>query len=249
MSLPRLRLERCVLDGGIWRIDADEARHLVLVRRCYTGSLVEGLLNGEKLTLRLSCEGGEVTAEELSRTGEAPILPRIELLLGLLKNDQLDEALRFCAETGVSRIHLLECERSVPRYGGAKLQEKTVRWRKILDEATKQAGAASAPVLCGPVPFVDFQYDALPRQRLAAMLSAKALPLGGVAVDMDVAIAIGPEGDWAPEEAKRLLAENFTPVSLGKRIMRASTAVAASCAAAGMLYDRGAAGLSAPAAG
>ena len=51
MSLPRLRLERCSCNNGIWTIDAEEAHHLVRVRHCYTGSLVEGLLDGEKVTL------------------------------------------------------------------------------------------------------------------------------------------------------------------------------------------------------
>ena len=151
MSLPRLRLERCSCNNGIWTIDAEEAHHLVRVRHCYTGSLVEGLLDGEKVTLRLHCDGAAVTARELSREEEPPLEPRIELLLGLLKNDQLDDALRFCAETGVFRIHLLVCERSVPRYEGSRLDDKMKRWRKILDEATKQAGAATPPVLCAPV--------------------------------------------------------------------------------------------------
>ncbi|HIT04564.1 MAG TPA: 16S rRNA (uracil(1498)-N(3))-methyltransferase [Candidatus Caccocola faecipullorum] len=236
MSLPRLRLERCSYDNGIWTIDAEEAHHLVRVRHCYTGSLVEGLLDGEKVTLRLHCDGASVTARELSREEEPPLEPRVELLLGLLKNDQLDEALRFCAETGVFRIHLLICERSVPRYEGSRLDDKMKRWRKILDEATKQAGAATPPALCAPVPFAEFDFGGLPEQRLVALLSDKARPLREISIARHIAAAIGPEGDWSPEESGRLLAENFAPVRLGARIMRASTAVAAFCASAAMMY-------------
>ena len=238
MSLPRLRLERCSCNNGIWTIDAEEAHHLVRVRHCYTGSLVEGLLDGEKVMLRLHCDGAVVTARELSREEEPPVEPRIELLLGLLKNDQLDEALRFCAETGVFRIHLLVCERSVPRYEGARLDDKMKRWRKILDEATKQAGAAAPPMLCAPVPFAEFDFDGLPEQRLAALLSDEARPLREIRIARHIAAAIGPEGDWSPEESGRLLAENFAPVCLGARILRASTAVAAFCASAAMMYEK-----------
>lgn len=238
MSLPRLRLERCSCNNGIWTIDAEEAHHLVRVRHCYTGSLVEGLLDGEKVTLRLHCDGAAVTARELSREEEPPLEPRIELLLGLLKNDQLDEALRFCAETGVFRIHLLVCERSVPRYEGARLDDKMKRWRKILDEATKQAGAATPPVLCAPVPFAEFDFDGLPEQRLAALLSDGARPLRDVPIAESLALAIGPEGDWSPQESARLLAGGFSPVSLGSRILRASTAVAAFCSAAAMMFKK-----------
>ncbi|MCF0248347.1 MAG: 16S rRNA (uracil(1498)-N(3))-methyltransferase, partial [Synergistes sp.] len=107
MSLPRLRLERSTYSEGIWHIPPDEVHHLIRVRRCYNGSLVEGLINGEKISLRLECRGEEVFAREISRTKEEISLPRVELLLGLLKNDQLDEALRFCAETGIARVTLL----------------------------------------------------------------------------------------------------------------------------------------------
>ena len=221
MSLPRLRLERCSCNNGIWTIDAEEAHHLVRVRHCYTGSLVEGLLDGEKVTLRLHCDGAAVTARELSREEEPPLEPRIELLLGLLKNDQLDDALRFCAETGVFRIHLLVCERSVPRYEGPRLDDKMKRWRKILDEATKQAGAATPPVLCAPVPFAEFDFDGLPEQRLAALLSDGARPLRETRIAESLAAAIGPEGDWSPAESARLLAEGVAPVRHRARIMRA----------------------------
>ena len=238
MSLPRLRLERCSCNNGIWTIDAEEAHHLVRVRPCYPGTLEEGLLVEEKETLRRHCDGALVTARELSREAEPAFEPRMELLLGLLKNDQLDEALRFCAETGVFRIHLLICERSVPRYEGARLDDKMKRWRKILDEATKQAGAATPPELCAPVPFTECDLDGLPEQRLAALLSDEARPLRDVPIAESLALAIGPEGDWSPQESARLLAGGFSPVSLGSRILRASTAVAAFCSAAAMMFKK-----------
>ncbi|WP_303321759.1 RsmE family RNA methyltransferase [Cloacibacillus evryensis] len=238
MSLPRLRLERCTFDNGLWHIDAEEAHHLVRVRRCYTGSLVEGLLDGEKIELKLECAGDSVFAREISRVKEDAGLPKVELLLGLLKNDQLDDALRFCAETGVYAVRLLICERSVPRYEGAKLADKMARWRKILDEATKQASAATPPLLREPVPFSSADFGGLPPQRLAALLSPETKPLREIKIAPHTTVAIGPEGDWAPHESARLLAEGFIPVSLGRRIMRASTAVAAACAAAAILYEK-----------
>ena len=44
-----------------------------------------------------------------------------------------------------------------------------------------------------------------------------------------VAVAIGPEGDWSPREAECLRKKSFLPVTLGGRILRASTAVAVAC--------------------
>ena len=229
MSLPRLRLEKCICKDGRWLIDQEQAHHLIRVRRCCTGSLAEGLLSGEKVQLRLLCEGELVFAEELSRTAEASPSIELHLLLGLLKNDQFDQSLRFAAETSVHTIHLLACERSVPRYSGIKLKEKMSRWDKILEEATRQAGAAAPPVLLQPVTLTELDPDQLPDCRLAAMLSPEAKPLSKTEITSPAVIAIGPEGDWSPSETELLLEKNFKPVNLGNRILRASTAVAVAC--------------------
>jgi 16S rRNA (uracil1498-N3)-methyltransferase len=222
-----VRLENCVKEDGLWVIDAEQARHLVSVRRCYSGSLVEGLIDGEKAELRLICEGNTVRAEELSRIKEPEPHPRITLLLAVLKSDQFDTALRTCAEVGVSDIRLLDCERSVPKFGGARLGGKMERWRRILFEATKQAGSSRAPEIEAPVSLSDLDFGSLPETRYAAMLSDRAVPLKGLPQSDSLAVAIGPEGDWSPEEGTLLLDRGFAPVTLGRRILRASTAVAA----------------------
>lgn len=229
MSLPRLRLEKCSLENGVWTIDPQEAKHLVKVRRCYSGSLVEGLLAGQKIQLKLICDGAAVQAVEVSRAEEALPVPQIHLLLGVLKADQFDLALRFSAEIGVYAIHLLQCGRSVPQYEPAAIDGKMRRWQKILDEATKQAGSTRPPQLLPPVPVAEFDFSALPQSRFAALLDDDARPIREAECAGCVAVAIGPEGDWEPEESALLLARSFQPVSLGSRVLRASTAVAVAC--------------------
>lgn len=229
MSLPRLRLEKSKFLDGKWHISPEEAHHLVNVRRCYNGSLVEGLLDGERLQLKLCCDGDSVIAVEVSRETEPPPSPEVHLLLALLKSDQFDLSLRFAAEIGVTKIHLLECERCVPKYSGQRTEDKLTRWRKILDEATKQAGSTRTPSLEAPVPAERFDYARLVGAKYAALLSEDASPLNKVTIQYPAAVAIGPEGDWSPRETRLLLENGFKPVSLGGRILRASTAVAVSC--------------------
>lgn len=229
MSLPRLRLEKSSFKDGVWHISPEEAHHLVNVRRCFHGALVEGLLDGEKVQLRLCVSGESVTAAEVARETESPPYPEIHLLLALLKNDQFDASLRFAAEIGVTKIHLLICERSVPKYSHERAREKLVRWRKILDESTKQAGSTRAPLLEAPVAPRKLVFPALPLCRYAAVLSEDAEPLNGTKINSPVAVAIGPEGDWSADETALLLDKGFKPISLGKRILRASTAVAVAC--------------------
>lgn len=229
MSLPRLRLEKSSFKDGVWYISPEEAHHLVKVRRCFNGASAEGLLDGEKIRLKLCVSVDGVTAVEVKRETESPPYPEIHLLLALLKNDQFDASLRFAAEIGVTKIHLLVCERSVPKYSNERAREKLARWRKILDESTKQAGSTRAPLLEAPVAPRKLVFNALPRCRYAAVLSESAEPLNKTEINSPVAVAIGPEGDWSPDETTLLLDSGFKPISLGKRILRASTAVAVAC--------------------
>jgi 16S rRNA (uracil1498-N3)-methyltransferase len=46
-----------------------------------------------------------------------------------------------------------------------------------------------------------------------------------------VALAVGPEGGWAEEEIQAFAAAGWSPVSLGKMILRAETAAIAAAAA------------------
>lgn len=229
MSQPRLRLEKCTHNNDIWKIDEEQAHHLVHVRRCYTGSIVEGLLEGEKIELKLICESDVVYGQELSRIKEVPLSTEIHLVLGLLKKDQFSQALRFCAETGVHTIHLLDCKRSIPSYSARKLDDKMERWNKILMEATKQAGSTIPPKLRAPVKVKDFDFGILPEEKYAALLAENTKELKDIEIPDRLAIAIGPEGDWDPSEVDVLRDNGFQPVSLGKRILRASTAVAVAC--------------------
>ena len=70
------------------------------------------------------------------------------------------------------------------------------------------------------------------------MLSPDSKPLRLIEIEESAALAIGPEGDWSPREGAELIGNGFVPVTLGKRIMRASTAVAAGCAALQMLHGQ-----------
>ncbi|MCK5849877.1 MAG: RNA methyltransferase, partial [Kiritimatiellae bacterium] len=47
----------------------------------------------------------------------------------------------------------------------------------------------------------------------------------------NITLAIGPEGGWTPFEMNLFEQQNFTPISLGHRILRSDTACVALLAA------------------
>ncbi|ACZ18861.1 protein of unknown function DUF558 [Thermanaerovibrio acidaminovorans DSM 6589] len=223
----RIRLEPCErLFPGRYRLDPQQARHLVKVLRCYTGALVEGLEEGRRVILRLSVSNGVVEAKEVvDQEDLGGYASRVVLLVGLLKADQWDQVLRFSCELGVDQIVPVICERSVPRPDD--WHRKVQRYRRILLESTRQCGALRPPTIGDLVSLRELDPSGLPELRLGAFLADGAVPIGEVVPCGDVALAVGPEGDWAPWEAEALIGMGFRPVSLGPRVLRASTAVAA----------------------
>jgi 16S rRNA (uracil1498-N3)-methyltransferase len=155
----------------------------------------------------------------------------IVLLVGLLKQDQFETVLRVCAELGVEEIVPLACERSVPRFTPGEMPKKMSRWNKILAEATKVSGSVRPPALRAPETFAGIDWPSLPETRYAAILSDDAAPISSTGSPHGaLALAVGPEGDWSDGETAALLQNAFRPISLGPRILRASTAVTAAAA-------------------
>jgi 16S rRNA (uracil1498-N3)-methyltransferase len=233
VSLPKIRLERCQrAGGGLWRLDAGQENHLTKSLRSYEGAMVEGLLpddGGVRVKTRLTKIDGVNFLREVGHEPAARPGARLSLLVGLLKAEQFDAVLRAASELGISDIHPVICERSVPRIEPGDLPKKMARWQKILDEGSKISGFACPAAIASPAAMRDMDWRAIPEARYAAMLSPEAVPISSVEPKKEAAFAVGPEGDWTPDEAETLLRENFVPVSLGAGILRSSTAVIVGC--------------------
>ncbi|MDR3332508.1 MAG: 16S rRNA (uracil(1498)-N(3))-methyltransferase [Synergistaceae bacterium] len=231
MSWPKIRLELCSRADGddLWRLDEAQARHLVKSMRACEGAMVEGLLpegEGRRFLMRLEKGEGCFLLRTVDAEGEVREVVAITLMIGLLKSDQFEFVLRAAPELGVHCVLPVVCERSVPRLGDeTEIRKKMSRWLRILSEATKISGSVFIPALAEPVKFHDVEWNAMPERRYAALLGNEAVPLSDVpAGDGGIVFAVGPEGDWTAAEASELIDRGFTPVSLGRRIMRSSTA-------------------------
>jgi 16S rRNA (uracil1498-N3)-methyltransferase len=222
--------------GGRWRLDPRQARHLVKSLRSYDGASVEGLLSGgggARLLMRLETDGRDHFLSEIDRSAELPDDMEITLLIALLKAGQFDTVLRASAELGVKSIIPVICERSAPRFDEGEAIKKISRWRKILEESTLVSGTVFPPLIQMPVKIDGISWDALPQTRYAAVISPGARPIARILQTLEgtreAAFAVGPEGDWTEREKTSLFQNGFIPVSLGHRVMRASTAAIAAC--------------------
>jgi 16S rRNA (uracil1498-N3)-methyltransferase len=196
---------------------------------------VEGLLpdgGGARLLMRLETDGRDHFLSEVDCSTELPDDMSIILLIALLKAGQFDSVLRASAELGVKSIIPVICERSAPRLDECEAIKKISRWRKILDESTLVSGTVFSPQIQMPVKICGIPWDALPQTRYAAVIAPDARPISQARTALEtreVAFAVGPEGDWTEREKTSLFQNGFIPVSLGRRVMRASTAAIAAC--------------------
>jgi 16S rRNA (uracil1498-N3)-methyltransferase len=234
VSLPRIRLERCERTGDtLWLLDGASVRHLLKSLRLYEGASVEGLseADGTRILTRLERSGRSYYVRAVKEEKPLPDKLSITLLIGMLKTEQFNVVLHTASELGVKNIVPVLCERSVPRFDAVELRKKMARWRKLLDEGTAVSREVTPPVLAEPVKFRDADWDSLPTARYAAVLASGAAPISSCAVrEGGVVFAVGPEGDWTEAELGGLFEKNFVPVSMGHRIMRASTAALAGVA-------------------
>jgi 16S rRNA (uracil1498-N3)-methyltransferase len=216
-------------------VGPDDWAYLTTVLRLRAGDALE-LFDGAgtRVAARLSATPGELELTGPPRPDEPGAGPRLSLWQGLPKGEKLELVIQKAVELGASEIVPLSCERSVAKLPAARAGAKLARWRKIAAEAARQCGRADVPEvaagsdvagLCalarGGVPVLVLHGGA------GASLSGR---LASLAAAPRLAIAVGPEGGFAPAEVEALVAVGARPAQLGRRILRTETAGVVACA-------------------
>ena len=154
----------------------------------------------------------------------------IVLAQALLKGEKMDWVIQKTTELGIDRIVPVLAGYSVVRPRVDRIEHQRARWQRIALEAAQQSERWSIPVIDEPRTMgqlLSSSATAMSKILLAerssgASLSGLPLPGSG-----DLWLLIGPEGGWKEEEVHQALAEGFTAVTLGPRILRAETAAIA----------------------
>jgi 16S rRNA (uracil1498-N3)-methyltransferase len=229
--------------GDSFPLGEAESRHAVQVLRLQPGDAVR-VLDGAGGVLDATIESADRREAQVTvqrRTFVPPPRIRTVLILALLKGRALDFVLEKAVELGVSAIVLVDAARSVARIEAADLPRKQETWRQTLAEAAKQSGNPWLPTLHGPLPPGDAIRSAGTSRLLLASLQPDSVHLGtalgltpdGGTATGTVAVAIGPEGDFTPDEEAVFRAAGAVPVTLGPLVLRAETAALAALAVIG----------------
>lgn len=224
-------------------VTGDDHHYLFRVRRLRPGSVVllfDGVgheaeaeveqITGEKAILRI----GEVSAATPSP------LPRLMVLLALIKGDRMDWAIQKLVELGASEIVPVRAARSVVKLDQHRADSRRERHIAIARDAARQCRSPIAPEIA---PLLDFteaiEHTAgIPLKLLCwARLGGLSLPTAlPEARPERIAVLIGPEGGFAPEEVDLAQESGFIPVGLGPQTLRSETAAVAAAAILGYVF-------------
>ena len=227
----RLFVETAQLESDAPQLSKEALAHLRVLRpkEGEPFELFDG--KGRWRTFSYRRDGG--VASPLAPTEQGVhIAPRplpLTLFACVTKGSRWDWTIEKATELGVTRIVPVISDRTIVRIPKAERAAKRERWQRIAEDAARQSDAVWLPEIVEAVDFADTLplvkactcfvgalTDPPPRPLLEAVRASDPLP-------SDLAVYVGPEGDFTPDELRALLA-CATPVSFGPTVLRAETA-------------------------
>lgn len=221
-------------DGNTAAIRGEDAYHIARSLRMAEGddvTLCDG--RGTDYSCRLTrIRDDECTAEILdTHPSESEPSAKITLFMAYPKGDKLETVIQKAVELGAAEIIPFESSRCIKRPSAEKDGRRLTRLARIAKEAAKQCGRGIIPEV---LPTLRFREVLARRGEFDAVLFAYegdgTVSLRSVLEGMRgdtprrLAVVVGSEGGFSPEEAKEARDAGFTPVNLGPRILRCETA-------------------------
>jgi 16S rRNA (uracil1498-N3)-methyltransferase len=216
--------------GDTVALSPEESHHLTRVLRLGPGDRVS-VFDGQ---------GHEFVAEvaEMKRTSatvrvldQVPPAPEpdvpLTIVQAVLKGSSMDDVVRDATMIGASTIVPVLTTRVAVKPSAAGSE----RWNRVALASAKQCRRAVLPVVDAPVALADWLRTSDHDLRL--ILVEPAAGSGTTLRDLlqrtkprSVAVIVGPEGGWAPDEVAVAREHGCVPVSLGALTLRADAVAA-----------------------
>lgn len=229
----------CLL-GELTELPAEVAQQVARVLRLRPGAAIT-LFSGDGS--ETSAELAEVsprraTARLLQRSTPDVELPvSLEVAVAVLKGEKLDWVVQKLTEIGVSRILLMQSDRTVVSAGEERWPRRLERFARIAAEAVEQSGRVRVPMIQEPRPLAACLEMA--DGRLGVILDPTSGDrLAEIAVTArPLRLFIGPEGGFTPHEVETAVGAGCFRAALGKRVLRAETAAITAAGIAAHVLD------------
>lgn len=243
-------MARFFIPAELWAsggLPEGEGRHASQVLRLGPGERVEVFDGTGRVAQVELTEVGRrsVRVKFLREWREERARPEIHLAVAQIKNERFDWLVQKATELGAASIRPVSAARSVVKLEGRDMEKRRAKWLQVAIEAAKQCGHVVLPEIF-PVAKPDEAFRAAPRGlKGIPTVGVGGLPLGVFFTPEtdNITFAIGPEGDWTPEEMSSAQAAGFAPLNLGRHVLRSETAALHVLSAAAHHFLGGAGGL------
>ena len=157
----------------------------------------------------------------------------ITLVQALATGDKMDWIIQKATELGVTAIEPIQTLRATVKLSGDRIEKRALHWQGVATAACEQCGRNRVPVVN---PLLDFQTwlarkpnanSFMLHPEATADLLAAVKPVAA----QGIALLIGPEGGFAPEELAAAQRAGVQAVRFGPRVLRTETAGMAALAA------------------
>jgi len=226
--------------GNTAALVGDHAAHLARVLRAEVGQefdIVTGdeIRRGTITTISYDRVEFALGRKQYHRLRSKPFdAPKITLALAIFKFDRMEWAIEKCTEIGVARIIPVIARRSDAHLATAAVKRHE-RWQRIVRQAAEQSRRTAPPEIVAPVKLKNLADDGVLAADALRVVLAESLAgseedsrLGEIlqsrSSEVEVVLAVGPEGGWADGELAWFRETGWVAASLGDTILRAETA-------------------------
>lgn len=222
MSAPYFYEPSIHIGTSNFTLSEETSKHCAQVLRMQTGDplkITNGMGGIFEATI-VNAHKKNTTVQILKESTIAASNQKNILGISILKNAvRLEWLFEKATEMGVHTIVPLLCERTIHE------RFKTDRMQNIIQSAMIQSQQAWLPILSAPTDFKQFleQYKATDKY-IAHCEPTPKISIKSLATSNDLIVAIGPEGDFSPNEIETALASNYQAIGLGPTRLRTETA-------------------------
>jgi len=210
------------------RLSGRRLRHVLDVHRAAAGDeLTVGVAGGRVGRGRVTTLDAETLEMDVALDRDPPAPLPLTLVLALPRPKVLNRVIAGVASLGVKRVFLVNAWRVEKNYWKSP-RLASLRDQAILGlEQAKDTALPSIELRRLFRPFVEDELPAIARGTRALVAHPSASRECPRDVREPVTLAVGPEGGFIAEEIASLERVGFEPVTVGARVLRVETAVAA----------------------
>ena len=229
------RLPDEIDSNGELILTSNESHYLSRVMRMRSGDLLE-VIDGKGHLWNAKIIKNKAIKLIISLDTPLQVVSREKPLISIavaIPKKGFDIFLQMSCEIGVDVIQPLISKRSVVKEFN---NEKIIRYQKIINEAVEQSERLWSPQLKQTLKFADWVND-VPSNSQIGLSTTRIEELPDCVEWLadrpekinQIWLVIGPEGGWDKEEESLAFRSGFDGVSIGRTILRTSTAAVSAC--------------------